>query len=186
MKIIILVLILLTFANSCIKENEYEMTPNATFEIVTVGNGKIELHSHDANAIVQISWGDTIETFNFRNQTKVEHQYKSNGTFTVTVNNEVRHGDDYYWEKYWSKEIQISDILYVDFEYRFTDAGVLKCLFIGVAATTFGWNFGDNSPIVNGASSQHEYSSNGRYKVTLTASNENYSDSISKWITVIK
>jgi PKD repeat protein len=187
-KTIIPIILLCLFLNGCSKEDEYAITPNATFEIVMIGNGKIELHSHNANAIVQVDWGDIIETVNYRTKTKIEHEYKSNSDYTIVVNKQVCGGDDAVceWIQFWTKDIKITDRLIANFEYRITDNGILKYLFTGSSATKYSWDFGDNTPLISGEAPQHEYSKNGQYKVKLTASNDKYSDSITKTITIIK
>ncbi|MCA0237608.1 MAG: PKD domain-containing protein [Bacteroidetes bacterium] len=52
-------------------------------------------------------------------------------------------------------------------------------------ATTYSWNFGDGSPIVSDAQPVHTYAIDGTYTVTLTASNNCGSTTITHTVTVV-
>ncbi len=188
MKKTLLYSLLIFFSMSCATFTDFSISPKATFSIVQLGNGKIGLFSDNAKATVQVDFGDsTVEIFNFKNATQIEHQYKSNANHRILINEKCQ-GEDTTcdWELFWSKDVKISDLLITNFDYRVTDNGILKCLFTGENSTKLVWNFGDDTPITTGDNPQHEYSKSGQYKVTLTASNDKFSGSISKQITIIK
>jgi hypothetical protein len=74
-------------------------------------------------------------------------------------------------------KFRYEDDTIIDRRIRFTDLSYFR-------PETWSWDFGDNSPKISQRSPYHTYAQNGTYKVCLTVSNENSSNTSCRNITI--
>ncbi len=105
--------------------------------------------------------------------------FKSIDSITLTASN-VQGSNTFSEEAY----IVVNDMPTAGFTFS-DDMGTVTFTNTSTGATSYEWDFGDNSPVSNGENPVHTYAENGQYEVILTATNDCGSETFTEVISVM-